>query len=105
MTDWTERGGAFAPPLLLDNKYRSSICVANITNICQYGVTLSSLKAAVISSKGIEVLSSDGRFSGKAKFDLYSSDSGWFKDGQTFLVEVEFANGARTSKTVRLGAR
>jgi hypothetical protein len=43
-----------------------------------------------------------GSFEGPVTFELYCNDSGYFKTGQWFTVEVTLANGARTRNSVRL---
>lgn len=48
-------------------------------------------------------ISSLGVYGGAVIFDLYCNDSGWFKNGQSFLVEVEFANGGKASRVIKLG--
>jgi len=44
-----------------------------------------------------------GRFSGMVHFDLYGNDSGWFKPGQHFMVEVVLGNGSKWRGITRLG--
>ncbi|HCX02107.1 MAG TPA: hypothetical protein DHO02_06940, partial [Syntrophaceae bacterium] len=43
-----------------------------------------------------------GTFNGRQTFDLYCNDSGWFKSGQNFLVEVEYGAGLKVTKMVKL---
>jgi hypothetical protein len=37
-------------------------------------------------------------------FDLYAADSGWFNDGQNFLVEVTFGDGSKWTDVAAVGA-
>jgi hypothetical protein len=43
-----------------------------------------------------------GRFSGETLFDVYCSDSGWFKPKNHFLVEIELANGEKLRAVTQL---
>ncbi|MBI2372102.1 MAG: hypothetical protein HYV08_18040 [Deltaproteobacteria bacterium] len=43
-----------------------------------------------------------GYFSGPATFDVYGNDSGWFKPGNYFLVEVTLGNGQKPRAVVQL---
>lgn len=45
-----------------------------------------------------------GTFAGPITLDLYANDSGWFKQGNYFLVEVLLENGGRIKKVVQLEA-
>jgi hypothetical protein len=45
-----------------------------------------------------------GPYSGQVLFDLFCNDSGWFKEGQHFLVEVTFGDGHKVRNVVRVGA-
>ncbi|TAJ09996.1 MAG: hypothetical protein EPO61_04595 [Nitrospirae bacterium] len=45
-----------------------------------------------------------GTFTGPVTLDLYGNDSGWFKSGNWFLVEVTLGTGTKIKKTVQLGA-
>jgi hypothetical protein len=49
-------------------------------------------------------ISTLGPYSGQVLFDLFCNDSGWFKEGQHFLVEVTFGDGNKVRSVVRLGA-
>ena len=44
-----------------------------------------------------------GRFAdGAARLDLYGFDSGWFRPGQHFVVELGFADGQTVARVVQL---
>lgn len=45
-----------------------------------------------------------GAFTGPVTLDLYGNDSGWFKPGNWFLVDVTLGTGVTIKKTVQLGA-
>ncbi len=44
-----------------------------------------------------------GTFSGDVQFDLYADDSGWFKPGNWFGVEVVLGDGTKLNKLVSIG--
>jgi hypothetical protein len=45
-----------------------------------------------------------GEFPSRVSLDLYANSSGWFNQGQWFLVEVETTNGTTIRQTLKLGS-
>lgn len=45
-----------------------------------------------------------GVHGGRVGFDLYANDSGWFRAGQSFLVEVELADGTKLKSLAKVAA-
>ena len=41
-------------------------------------------------------------FSGPTTFDLYGSDSGWFRKGNSFMVEVVFGSGQKLNRVTQI---
>ena len=52
-----------------------------------------------INTSHVETL---GSYTGQPLFDLYCNDSGWFKEGQNFLVEVTFSKGKSLQQVIRI---
>ena len=44
-----------------------------------------------------------GTFSGNVQFDLYGDDSGWFKEGNLFGLEVTMGDGTKLKKLISIG--
>jgi hypothetical protein len=49
-------------------------------------------------------VSSLGSFSGNVQFDLYGDDSGWFKSGNWFEVEVILGDGTKLTKLISISS-
>ena len=48
-------------------------------------------------------VTSVGTFSGNVQFDLYGDDSGWFKKGNLFGLEVTLGDGTKLKKLISIG--
>jgi hypothetical protein len=55
-----------------------------------------------ISTRHVENL---GRFHGNITLDLYANSSGWFKPGQSFVLELENDDGRMTTQVLRIPAK